>query len=127
MQVNDDMLRAVGNIASLKAVDVGFSASCTRAGLLSLTRLTNLQCLSVTGRSAHDFGSLNAEDIAKLASMPKLAVLEVSIHPQIMVQSAVYAQNQQPVLVVVCSLDTDRHAQAGYPGGGHAPSNNGHS
>ena len=71
------MLEAVANMSGLKAVDVGFSSACSRKGLMSLARLTGLQCLSVTGMSAHDFGSLSADDVAKLACMPKLAVLEV--------------------------------------------------
>ena len=79
LQVTDNMLRAVASLDALKAVDVGFSSTCTRACLMSLAHLTNLQCLSVTGRSAHDFGSLSAKDIKKLAAMPKLAVLEVSL------------------------------------------------
>ena len=77
MQITDDMLAAIADIPALTAVDVGFSSHCTRQGLMSLARLTNLHCLSATGRSTLDFGYLDANDMVQIAAMPKLVVLEV--------------------------------------------------
>lgn len=83
LQVTDEMLSVIASISTLNAVDVGFSSRCTCKGVMNLAPLSNLQCLSVTGLSSLDSGSLTAENVAKLVSMPRLAVLEVFPPPQL--------------------------------------------
>lgn len=75
------MLQMIASFSGLKALDVGYSSCCTHMGVMNLTRLTSLQCLSVSGICSHDFGLLDAHDIAILAAMPQLAVLEACNAP----------------------------------------------
>ena len=79
MQVNDDMLEALQGIKQLRSIEIGYSFKCTKAAVLGLAQLTDLETLHVMGHSADDFGKLGKEDTLHLAQLKKLKDLSLGV------------------------------------------------